>query len=160
MAHRRQRTVNGLLHGPLRSAARSFGRERQHLLRVDRPDKRCAQGTKREATKCRHSTVGLTVVFVVHNPFVLPLRLHGCIARLCAVWIAPLCPISTGSKIYVAFDERASQVGVIGKPPETKSVRSQRQLTGASPLTLCAHVRLLSVAGGFRGVLQTLQRVA
>jgi hypothetical protein len=69
VADRRQRTVGGLLHGPFGSAARAFGREWQDLLRVNGPDKRRAQDTKRKASpKCDRFTVGLTVVFVVHNP--------------------------------------------------------------------------------------------
>jgi hypothetical protein len=72
MAHRRQRAVGGLLHGPFRSAARAFGWEWQNFLRLDRPDRRRAKGTKHKASpKCGRFTVGLTVVFVVHNPLVV-----------------------------------------------------------------------------------------
>ena len=68
MTRGRQRTVGRLLHGPLRSAARFLGREWQLLLRVDRPDKRRTQGTKREPShECGCSTAGWIVVFVIHN---------------------------------------------------------------------------------------------
>ena len=39
VAHRRQRTVSGLLHRPFGSTAGLFGREWQNLLRDDGPDK-------------------------------------------------------------------------------------------------------------------------